>query len=94
MGWASWSSFASSIDSDVVKEQTDALAYSGMAAAGCQYGDCTGGTNQKWTVHSDGTITNDRSGLCLDAEEAATANGTKLVLWTCNGQTNQRCALN
>jgi hypothetical protein len=55
--------------------------------------DCNDGTNQKWTVHSDGTITNNLSGLCLDAEEAATANGTKLILWTCNGQTNQQWAL-
>ncbi|MDX3129927.1 ricin-type beta-trefoil lectin domain protein [Streptomyces europaeiscabiei] len=37
MGWASWNSFASSIDSDVIKEQTDALVSSGMAAAGYQY---------------------------------------------------------
>ncbi|MFF1292600.1 MULTISPECIES: ricin-type beta-trefoil lectin domain protein [unclassified Streptomyces] len=37
MGWASWNSFASSIDSDVIKEQTDALVSSGMTAAGYQY---------------------------------------------------------
>jgi hypothetical protein len=37
MGWASWNSFASSIDSDVIKEQTDALVSSGMAAAGYHY---------------------------------------------------------
>ncbi|MFJ8536533.1 ricin-type beta-trefoil lectin domain protein [Streptomyces sp. NPDC093591] len=37
MGWASWNSFASSIDFDVIKQQTDALVSSGMAAAGYQY---------------------------------------------------------
>jgi hypothetical protein len=37
MGWASWNSFASSIDFDVIKEQTDALVSSDMAAAGYQY---------------------------------------------------------
>jgi hypothetical protein len=29
-------------------------------------------------------------GLCLDATGAATANGTKLILWTCGSGTNQR----
>ncbi|MDX2543553.1 ricin-type beta-trefoil lectin domain protein [Streptomyces sp. WI04-05B] len=37
MGWASWNSFASSIDSTVIKQQTDALVSSGMATAGYQY---------------------------------------------------------
>ncbi|KUM73381.1 RICIN domain-containing protein [Streptomyces curacoi] len=37
MGWASWNSFASSIDHNVVKQQTDALVSSGMAAAGYKY---------------------------------------------------------
>jgi hypothetical protein len=30
------------------------------------------------------------TGLCLDARNAATSNGTSLVLWTCNGGTTQR----
>ncbi|MEU0214794.1 RICIN domain-containing protein [Streptomyces sp. NPDC006265] len=51
---------------------------------------CTGGTDQRWTLNSDGTVTNSLSGLCLDASNAATANGTKLILWTCNGQSNQK----
>jgi hypothetical protein len=29
-----------------------------------------------------------KSGLCLDA--SGTANGTRLQLWACNGQANQR----
>ncbi|MBV7701120.1 alpha-galactosidase, partial [Streptomyces sp. TRM70350] len=37
MGWASWNSFASSIDYDVIKQQADALVSSGMAAAGYKY---------------------------------------------------------
>ncbi|MGW0828656.1 alpha-galactosidase, partial [Streptomyces sp. NPDC002845] len=37
MGWASWNSFASSIDHTVIKQQTDALVSSGMAAAGYEY---------------------------------------------------------
>ncbi|MFD0818970.1 RICIN domain-containing protein, partial [Micromonospora zhanjiangensis] len=29
----------------------------------------------------------------LDANAAGTANGTKLILWTCNGGTNQQWSL-
>ena len=52
--------------------------------------DCNGGGNQKWTLHSDGTITGDQSGLCRDATGGGTANGTLLQLWTCNGNRNQQ----
>jgi hypothetical protein len=31
-----------------------------------------------------------QSGLCLDASGAGTANGTKAILWTCHGGTNQK----
>ncbi|MEU4835051.1 RICIN domain-containing protein [Streptosporangium sp. NPDC023615] len=34
-----------------------------------------------------------QSGKCLDANAAGTANGTKLILWACNGGTNQRWSL-
>ncbi len=51
---------------------------------------CTGQNNQKWTLGSDGTVRNVQSGLCLDAEGAATANGTHAILWSCNGQANQK----
>ncbi|OKK16159.1 alpha-galactosidase [Streptomyces sp. CB00455] len=37
MGWASWNTFFSSMDSSVVKQQADALLSSGMAAAGYKY---------------------------------------------------------
>ncbi|KRD02795.1 ricin-type beta-trefoil lectin domain protein [Streptomyces sp. Root264] len=37
MGWASWNSFFSSIDSTAIKQQADALVSSGMAAAGYKY---------------------------------------------------------
>ncbi len=52
--------------------------------------DCTGGANQRWTVNSNGTITNVHNGRCLDANGAATANGTQIILWTCHGGSNQR----
>ncbi|WP_425315286.1 alpha-galactosidase [Streptomyces viridochromogenes] len=37
MGWASWNSFFSDIDHNVIKQQADALVSSGMAAAGYKY---------------------------------------------------------
>ena len=54
---------------------------------------CNGQQNQQWTVHPDGTITGNQSGLCLDATGAGTANGTPLELWTCNGGSNQKWTL-
>jgi endoglucanase len=55
--------------------------------------DCTGGNNQRWTVNSNGTITNVHNRLCLDASGGGTANGTQVILWTCNGGNNQRWTL-
>jgi hypothetical protein len=37
LGWASWNTFASSIDFNVIKQQADAMVSSGMAAAGYDY---------------------------------------------------------
>ncbi|WP_369220970.1 ricin-type beta-trefoil lectin domain protein [Streptomyces sp. R39] len=37
MGWASWNSFASKIDYDVVKQQVDAFVAAGLPAAGYDY---------------------------------------------------------
>ncbi|WP_279633848.1 RICIN domain-containing protein [Microbispora triticiradicis] len=35
-------------------------------------------------------MTGVQSGLCIDASGAATANGTKLQLYSCHGGTNQK----
>ncbi|MEU7975243.1 ricin-type beta-trefoil lectin domain protein [Micromonospora sp. NPDC049089] len=62
------------------------------AAAGAkvQIWDCNGGTNQQWAVNSNGTISNAQTGLCLDVNNNATANGTTVILWTCTAAANQR----
>jgi hypothetical protein len=44
---------------------------------------CNGQTNQKWSFNSNGTVTNQLSGLCLDVAAYGTTNGTPLQLWTC-----------
>ncbi|MDX3243922.1 ricin-type beta-trefoil lectin domain protein [Streptomyces sp. ME18-1-4] len=61
LGWASWNSFASSIDSGVIKQQTDALVSSGMAAAGYKYvnlddGWWQGDRNADGTIAVDATL--------------------------------------
>ncbi|MFB9511476.1 RICIN domain-containing protein, partial [Streptomyces aurantiacus] len=38
---------------------------------------------QKWTVPGDGTLR--ALGKCLDISGGASADGTKIQLWTCNG---------
>ena len=55
-----------------------------------QIWDCNGGTNQQWTLNANATISNARTGLCLDVNGNATANGTAVILWTCTGAANQR----
>ncbi|GAA1805405.1 ricin-type beta-trefoil lectin domain protein [Luedemannella flava] len=65
------------------------------AAAGTrvQIWDCNGGTNQHWTLNSNGSISSVRfPNLCLDVNNAATANGTAVIVWTCHGAANQRWA--
>ncbi|MFC0529512.1 glycoside hydrolase family 27 protein [Phytohabitans kaempferiae] len=60
------------------------------AGARTQIWDCNGGTNQQWTLNANGTITGRQSGLCLDVNNAATANGTTVLLWHCTAAANQR----
>nr|WP_246466026.1 glycoside hydrolase family 27 protein [Allocatelliglobosispora scoriae] len=60
------------------------------AGSKVQLWDCNGQTNQQWTFNSSGTVSGNSSGLCLDVNGAATANGTTVILWTCTGAANQR----
>ncbi|WP_203997942.1 endo-1,4-beta-xylanase [Micromonospora andamanensis] len=62
------------------------------AAAGTrvQIYDCHGGTNQQWVINSNATISNAQTGLCLDVNGAATANGSAVIVWGCHGGANQR----
>ena len=54
-----------------------------------QLWDCSGGTNQRWNLNTNGTISGAQSGLCLDVNGNATANGTTVLLWTCTARSNQ-----
>ncbi|MFC8359798.1 glycoside hydrolase [Streptomyces griseorubiginosus] len=45
--------------------------------------------SQQWLLNSNGQIVGETSGQCLDVGGQATADGSKVGLWTCNGGTNQ-----
>ena len=60
MGWASWNTFASSIDYSTIKAQADALVSSGMAAAGYNYVNIDDGWWQG-ARDSNGKIVTDES---------------------------------
>lgn len=60
------------------------------AGAKVQIWDCNGQSNQQWDLNADGTIRSVASGLCLDVNHAATANGSLVILWTCTAAANQR----
>jgi hypothetical protein len=60
------------------------------AGTATEINDCTSTTSQKWSFNSNGTISNQQSGLCLDVNGASTANGAAVILWTCTAATNQQ----
>jgi alpha-galactosidase len=60
------------------------------AGSKVQIWDCNGATNQQWSFNANGTISGVASGLCLDVNGNATANGTLVILWTCTAAANQR----
>lgn len=51
---------------------------------------CTSGTGQAWRYTTAGTLVHVATGWCLDVSSAATAAGTPVIVWSCNGQANQR----
>ena len=53
-----------------------------------QIWDCTGGSNQQWTLQPNGTI--QVYGKCMDITGANYGNGTLIDLWACNGGGNQQ----
>ncbi|BAJ33150.1 MULTISPECIES: PHB depolymerase family esterase [Kitasatospora] len=68
------------------------------SAAGSQQqiAGCTGAAGQTWTRTADGRLTVTVGGAtrCLDASAKGTANGTKVITWSCNGQPNQQWQVN
>ncbi len=70
----------------------------GSAGAGTQADirSCDSGSGQTWTHNGSNQLTVGAGGsqLCLDAYDNQTAPGTKVEVWTCNGQSNQQWLVN
>ncbi|MFF8359020.1 glycoside hydrolase [Streptomyces chartreusis] len=49
----------------------------------------TGDAGQRWLLNSNGQVVSEASGKCLDVGGQATADGSKVGLYTCNGGANQ-----
>jgi non-reducing end alpha-L-arabinofuranosidase len=57
-----------------------------------QIWDCSGASNQRWTVTGSKQL--QVLGKCLDASGQGTSNGTPVIIWDCNGQANQQWNVN
>jgi hypothetical protein len=55
--------------------------------------DCSGGTNQQWTLTSSNQLTV-YGNKCLDVPGHATAAGTRVQIWSCTGGANQQWQVN
>ncbi|MFI1653478.1 PHB depolymerase family esterase [Streptomyces sp. NPDC020472] len=57
---------------------------------------CSGSADQTWTRTASNQLTVNVGGstLCLDASAKGTTNGTKVIVWSCNGQPNQQWQVN
>ncbi|MEU1401049.1 glycoside hydrolase [Streptomyces sp. NPDC005728] len=49
----------------------------------------TGDGTQRWLLNSNGQIVNEASGQCLDVSGQATADGSKVILYSCTGGSNE-----
>ncbi|GAA2494292.1 non-reducing end alpha-L-arabinofuranosidase family hydrolase [Streptomyces longisporus] len=58
-----------------------------------QIWDCTGGTNQQWTLTDSNQLTV-YGNKCLDVPGHATTAGTRVEIWACNGGANQQWRVN
>jgi hypothetical protein len=58
---------------------------SGLEASAAATGDGT----QRWLLNGNGQIVNEASGRCLDVSGQATADGSKVIVYSCNGGANE-----
>ncbi|WBO63033.1 glycoside hydrolase [Streptomyces camelliae] len=61
---------------------------SGLTASATATGDGT----QRWLLNGNGQIVNEASGKCLDVSGQATADGSEVILYSCNGGANEAWA--
>jgi O-glycosyl hydrolase len=58
---------------------------SGLTTSASPTGDAT----QRWLLNANGQILSEASGKCLDVSGQATADGSKVILYRCNGGPNE-----
>jgi O-glycosyl hydrolase len=58
---------------------------SGLTTSASPTGDAT----QRWLLNANGQILSEASGKCLDVSGQATADGSKVILYSCNGGPNE-----
>ncbi|MFI8237812.1 glycoside hydrolase [Streptomyces sp. NPDC085866] len=63
--------------------------YLTAGSSGLTTAAATGDGTQQWLLNSNGQIVNEASGKCLDVSGQATADGSKVILYSCNGGTNE-----
>lgn len=51
--------------------------------------DFTGDASQRWLLNANGQILSEASGKCLDVSGQATADGSRVILYSCNGGGNE-----
>lgn len=49
----------------------------------------TGDASQRWLLNANGQILSEASGKCLDVSGQATADGSKVILYSCNSGSNE-----
>lgn len=49
----------------------------------------TGAAGQRWLLNANGQVVSEASGKCLDVSGQATADGSRVILHSCTGGTNQ-----
>ncbi|MFQ3559309.1 ricin-type beta-trefoil lectin domain protein [Streptomyces gramineus] len=71
-----------------VKRCVDDAGGSTTAGTKVQINTCNGGTDEKWTIGTDGTVK--VLGMCLDTNGNATTSGTLVVIDTCKTDATQK----
>ncbi|MFJ4784948.1 glycoside hydrolase [Streptomyces sp. NPDC088794] len=51
--------------------------------------DATGDASQRWLLNANGQVLSEASGKCLDVSGQATGDGGKVILYSCNGGSNE-----
>ncbi|MBK6013919.1 RICIN domain-containing protein, partial [Streptomyces sp. MBT53] len=51
---------------------------------------CSGNPAQQFRLNSSNDLVNPQANKCVDVKDQKTGNGTRLQLWDCNGQDNQK----